>query len=161
MGISDIFSKFDKQWALVTAGKGAEHNTMTVSWGGMGTLWNKPAVTVYVRPSRYTHEFLEREELFTVSFYGEQYRRDLATLGRLSGRDCDKVANTGLTPMPVETSFGQTVTFAEAELTLVCRKMYRRDMDKAEIRQDIAAGHYDEDEPAHTVYIGELVAVLA
>ena len=133
MDVLEIFNKFDKQWALVTAGTRAGFNTMTISWGAMGTLWNRPAVTVYVRPSRYTHEFMESEELFTVSFYPEEYRKDLGKLGTLSGRDCDKVAETRLTPVPVEVKAGETMSFAQAELTLVCRKMFSADMDKAAI----------------------------
>ena len=160
MDIMEVFDKFDKQWALVTAGTKESFNTMTISWGGLGTLWNKPAVTVYVRPSRYTHDFMEREELFTVSFYGEEYRRDLGILGSLSGRDCDKIARTKLTPMPVSISLGESMSFAEAELTLVCRRMFRQDMNRADIRQEIADAHYDEGEPAHTMYVGEVVAAL-
>ena len=65
---TDVFSKFDKQWALLTAGKEDDFNTMTISWGNMGTLWERPVMTVYVRTSRYTHDFMDREDYFTVSF---------------------------------------------------------------------------------------------
>ena len=156
----ECFDLFDKKWALVTAGNEKSFNTMTVSWGGLGTLWNLPVATVYVRPSRYTHEFMEREPLFTVSFYAEERRKELAVLGRYSGRDCDKVSMTGLTPIAAETSLGKTMTFAEAELTLVCRKIYARDMDKSLISPAVASSHYEPDEPAHTAYIGEVINVL-
>ena len=157
---NEIFNLFDKQWALVTAGTAQSFNTMTVSWGGLGTLWSLPVATVYVRPSRYTHDLMEREALFTVSFYGEEHRKELAILGRYSGRDCDKVGMTELTPKAVETTLGQTMTFAEAELTLVCRKIYARDMDKALISPVVAERHYEPDEPAHTAYIGEVIDIL-
>ena len=93
----DIFSKLDKEWALLAAGSVKDHNAMTVSWGGMGTLWGKPVVTVYVRPNRHTYGYMEREEYFTLSFYPEQYRKALSVMGSKSGRDCDKDAEAGLT----------------------------------------------------------------
>ena len=155
--IDDIFAKFDKQWALVTAGNAEDFNTMTVSWGGLGTLWNKPVATVYVRPSRYTHEYLEREPLFTVGFFGEEFKKDLALLGRYSGRDCDKVGMTGLTPMFFTLPQGRATAFQQAELTLVCRKIYAGDMDKSLIDPGIAGAHYEPEEPAHTMYIGEVI----
>lgn len=151
---TEIFSLFDKKWALLTAGTPERYNTMTVSWGGMGTLWNKPAVTVYVRPSRYTYGFMEESEYFTLSFFPEEYRRDLGILGSLSGRDGDKVAKTALTP--VEVPHG--VSFREAERTLICRKLYCQDMDRAGMLPEIAEGPEKKD--VHRVYIGEVVEVL-
>ena len=71
---TDIFSLFDKKWALLSAGTKDAHNTMTISWGGMGTLWNKPVVTVYVKPIRFTHKFMNENEYFTVSFLPEENR---------------------------------------------------------------------------------------
>ena len=72
---TDIFSEFDQVWALVTAGTPDNFNTMTISWGGMGTLWGRPVATVYIRTSRYTHEFVDANEYFTISFYPEEYKR--------------------------------------------------------------------------------------
>ena len=69
---TDIFSQFDKKWALLTAGTPDRFNTMTISWGGLGTIWGKPVATVYVRKSRYTHEFMDDNEYFTISFYPEE-----------------------------------------------------------------------------------------
>ena len=113
-----------------------------------------------MRPSRYTHGFTEREPLFTVSFYGDEYKKALGVLGSRSGRDCDKVGMSGLTPAAVETPYGSTVTFAEAELTLVCRKIFRQDMDRALILNDIADEHYGPGEPAHTLYAGEVINII-
>ena len=75
---TEIFSQFDKKWALLTAGDKDNFNTMTISWGGLGTLWNNPVATVYVRASRFTHEFMDANESFSISFYQERYRRTLA-----------------------------------------------------------------------------------
>ena len=82
---ADVFTKFDKQWALVTAGTPEHYNTMTISWGGLGTLWERPVATVYVKKNRYTFAFMEESDYFTVSFYPEEQRRALSLLGSTSG----------------------------------------------------------------------------
>ena len=151
----DILQIFNKDWALVTAGNGKRFNTMTIGWGGLGTLWSKPVATVYVKPCRYTHEFMDDSEYFTVSFYDEQYKRALGILGSKSGRDCDKVKESGLTPRLLE----KGVTFAEAYVTLVCKKIYRQDMDIKQIPQD-AIDRYYRGEAPHTMYIGEVIDVV-
>lgn len=152
---TDIFSVYDKEWALLTAGSKENYNTMTISWGGMGTLWSKPVVTVYVKPIRHTHRFLEESDYFTVSFYPEQYRNALLLLGTKSGRDGDKVAEAGLTPAFSDKS----VTFQEAKVTLLCKKIYRQDLDTAAMPAEVADSFYTE-EAAHTMYIGEVVEIL-
>ncbi|MBR6800637.1 MAG: flavin reductase [Eubacteriaceae bacterium] len=150
------FEVYDKQWALVTAGNTNDYNTMTISWGGVGTLWNKPVVTVYIRPSRHTFGYIENNEYFTVSFYGEEFKKDLGTLGRLSGRDGDKVAQTSLTVTPA----GESVTFEQAETTLVCKKLYYNDIVKENIPEDIRNKNYASDEPAHRMYVAEVVDII-
>lgn len=153
--IKKSFNIFDKEWALVTAGTADNYNTMTISWGGLGTIWNKPVATVYVKPIRYTHKFMDENEYFTVSFYSEDYRKDLALLGRLSGRDGDKVAQTKLTPVAV----GQSVSFKEATLTLLCKKIYRQDLITDTMPQE-AIDRYYIDEAPHTMFIGEVVDII-
>lgn len=152
---ADIFTKFDKQWALLTAGNKDSFNTMTVSWGGLGTLWSRPVATVYVRTSRYTHEFMDREEYFTVSFFPEQYKKELGVLGSKSGRDMDKMNASGLTPKAVEDS----VTFEEAEVTLICKKLFMQKLDPANMTAEIRDMFYSKDAP-HDMYIGEVVAIV-
>ena len=125
----DAFDEFHRQWALVTAGSLEDHNSMTVSWGGIGSLWGKPVATVYIRPNRHTYGYFEANEYFTVSFYPEEYKNALGVMGKLSGRDCDKDAEAGLTAIPC----GETVTYKEARRTLLCRlracpqALHRRD----------------------------------
>ena len=87
-----------KDWALITAGDESGYNTMTASWGGLGQLWNKDVCFIFIRPQRYTYEFIEKNELFTMSFYPEEYRKALSFCGTKSGRDYDKAKETGLTP---------------------------------------------------------------
>ena len=151
----DIFSAYDKGWALVTAGSMDDYNTMTISWGGAGTLWGKPVATVYVKPCRYTHSYLDKNEYFTVSFFPEDYRKDLALLGTKSGRDGDKLALTSLHAKPLENGMG----FAEAELTLVCKKLYFQDLDASRIPEDALDRYYKTEAP-HRMYIGEVVDII-
>ena len=152
---TDIFSAFDRKWALLTAGDTDSFNTMTISWGALGTIWGKPAATVYVRQSRYTHEFMDRNDFFTVSFYPEECRKTLGILGSRSGRDMDKMHESGLTPKAA----GPSVSFAEAECTLVCKKMYMQPLDVARMPADIAEALYAKDAP-HDMYLGEVVEIL-
>ena len=152
---TDIFSQFDKKWALLTAGNKESFNTMTISWGGAGTLWSKPVVTAYVRTSRLTHDFMDKEDYFTVSFYPEEYKKTLVVLGSKSGRDMDKMNDSGLTPKAVENS----MTFEEAEVTLVCRKLFKQRLNPENIIDEKAKAFYDGD-AEHDMYIGEVVEIL-
>ena len=152
---TNIFDQYDKKWALLTAGDKDKFNTMTISWGGLGTLWNKPVATVYVITSRYTNEFMKDNDYFTVSFYPEECKKVLGVLGSKSGRDMDKIHESGLTPKEVENG----VTFAEAEVTLVCKKMICQRLEPANMTPEIAKQFY-ENEAEHDMYVGEVVAIL-
>lgn len=152
---TDILSVFDKKWALLTAGNGESFNTMTISWGGLGTIWGKPVATVYVRTSRYTHDFMDANEFFTVSFYPEECRQILGVLGSKSGRDMDKMKESGLTPVQA----GGSISFKEAEVTLVCRKLFRQQLDVTNMPEDVAKAMYEGQAP-HDMYIGEIVDII-
>ena len=80
------FTRIGSDWMLITAGQPGDMNTMTASWGGAGVLWTKNVVTAYIRPQRYTKEFVDREDIFTLSFFDEKYRPALKHLGTVSGR---------------------------------------------------------------------------
>ncbi len=161
-----VFELFEKQWALVAAGNLDRFNCCTLSWGGMGTLWNRPVVTVYLHPSRYTREFLMENDTFTVSFFPEACRKALGILGSRSGRDGDKVEDSGLTPEPL----GESVGFREAELSFLCRKLYQHPFSKEDLApelQEYYRAHpavYPPDEAGlwqpHWVFVGEVVRVL-
>ena len=152
---TDIFKAFDRDWALLTAGSPEKFNTMTISWGGLGTLWGKPVATVYVRPSRYTHAFMEENDFFTVSFYPEAYRQTLGVLGSKSGRDMDKMHDSGLTPVQA----GESMSFAEARVTLVCRKLYAQALALENMPAEVAKTFYPDGAP-HDLYIGEVVEII-
>ena len=152
---TDILSVFDKKWALLTAGDSDRFNAMTISWGGLGTLWGKPVATVYVRTSRYTHDFMDTDEFFTVSFYPEECTQILGVLGSKSGRDMDKMKESGLTPVQA----GESMSFREAEVTLVCRKLFKQQLDVANMPEDVAKAMYEGQAP-HDMYIGEIVDIV-
>ena len=149
------YCDFHGDWALVAAGNMDDHNAMTVSWGGIGCLWNKPVATVYVRPNRHTYGYFEANEYFTVSFYPEEYKNALNVMGSKSGRDCDKDAEAGLTAVPC----GETVTYQEARRTLLCRKLFAQDMKVENITPEVIRKFYGS-EPAHKLYIGEIVEII-
>jgi flavin reductase (DIM6/NTAB) family NADH-FMN oxidoreductase RutF len=117
----NFFSMINRDWMLITAGQSGDFNTMTASWGATGILWNKPIAICFIRPHRYTFGFADRNPVFTLSFFGDQYREALNFCGTVSGRDVDKVKHTGLSPL--ETPNG-SITFKQALLVLECRKLY-------------------------------------
>ena len=92
------YKKIGKEWFLVTAGDESGWNTMTASWGFAGVMWGKNTFTTVIRPQRYTKEFIDKAEYFTISFFKEEYKKALSFCGSHSGRDCDKAKETGLTP---------------------------------------------------------------
>ena len=152
---TDILSVFDKKWALLTAGDSDNFNAMTISWGGLGTIWGRPVATVYVRTSRYTHDFMDANEFFTVSFYAEECKRILGVLGSKSGRDMDKMKESGLTPVQA----GESMSFKEAEITLVCRNLFKQQLNVANMPEDVAKAMYEGQAP-HDMYIGEIVEII-
>lgn len=152
--ISDnIFKLIGSDWMLLTAGDRDAFNTMTASWGMAGVLWNKPVAQVFVRPQRFTYGFIEKSGVFTCSFFSEAYRPALALCGRVSGRDCDKVAEAGLTPVFDEDG----VYFAEARLVLSCRKLYAQKIDRNAFCDDPTELSVYPNRDYHTAYIGEIV----
>ena len=153
----NVFSLIGDQWMLITAGTKEKCNTMTASWGGLGVLWGKPVATVYIRPQRYTMEFVEGSEFFTLAFFGEEYRKALALCGSKSGRDVDKVKECGFT---VETAESGAPYFSQAELVLVCRKAYWQDMDPAHFLDGEIDNKWYPGKDYHRIFIGEIVEAL-
>lgn len=150
-----------KEWMLVTAGNEQRgYNTMTASWGHLGSIWGHggglPTAVVYLRPQRYTKEFVDREELFTIAVFPEECRKALGYLGSHSGRDGDKVAAAGLTPV----FEGDYTYFAEAKLTLVCRKLYRAPIVPEGFLDKSIIDEYYPQRDFHDMYIGEIIKVL-
>lgn len=158
----NIFSLIGKEWMLISATDGEKTNAMTASWGGAGVLWNKNVVYAFIRPQRYTKEFVDKTDAFTLSFFDESYKEMLGYFGRVSGRDEDKIKNKGLNVnlLSCDGIDGNAPVFDEARLTIVCRKLYSAPMvkegfvDKGLIDANYAAGDF------HQVYVGEIIKVL-
>jgi flavin reductase (DIM6/NTAB) family NADH-FMN oxidoreductase RutF len=149
----NVFSIGD-DWMLITAGTPEKCNTMTASWGGLGVLWGKNVATIYVRAQRYTYEFVENSDYFTLCFFGKDYRKELAFCGAKSGRDVDKIKECGFT---VSAGMGNAPYFEEAELVLVCKKIYWQDIDPSHfLCRDIDSRYYPGKD-YHRIYIGEIV----
>lgn len=148
-------SLFSDSWALLTSGDKEKYNTMTVSWGMMGELWNKDVCTVFVRPQRYTYEFMENNDGFTLSFFSPEYKTALSYCGSKSGRDVDKAKETGITPMEVK----DAVAFEEAEIIISCKTLYKQDMtENSFMDKTIIDKCYNGD--YHRIYVGEVTKVL-
>lgn len=155
----NFFNTIGKEWMLVTAGQKESFNTMTASWGGIGWLWNRPVAFIFIRPERYTYQFIEKNDRLTLSFLGfEAPERNIYNFcGTKSGREVNKIEATGLKPIITE---NENVTFEQARLTLECRKLYVSDM-KAEsfLEKSILEKWYGETHGnLHRIYIAEITA---
>ena len=119
----------------------------------MGTIWGKPMITVFIRPTRYTYEFIKSNEYFTVSFFDEKYREKLSLIGNKSGRDIDKVKETGFTPKFLD----KGITYEEASETFILKKWYFQFMDASQIPDDVKKVYYTPGDETHYMFIGLVV----
>jgi len=151
------FHLLDQEWALLVAGD--QHpNPMTVSWGGFGTLWNRPVVTVYVRPTRHTYALINRCAEFTLNVLPEPMRAALDYCGSRSGRDYDKWSEAEITPEPSEAVSVPRV--AGAELVLECRTLYTFDIDPKRFLEPSLEEHYPRKD-YHRAFVGEVLVAHA
>lgn len=149
------FRLIGADWMLVTAGTLKSFNTMTASYGALGELWHKKVAFCFVRPTRYTYEFMEKHECFTLSFFEEAYREVLRLCGAKSGREIDKMKGLGLTPVEGESKM---VYFDEARLVFECRKIYCHDINPAFFLDAKIDAEYNQD--YHRMYVGEVIRAL-
>ena len=140
---------------LVAAGEGSDWNAMTASWGGLGFLWNREVAFVFVRPTRHTFAYLERSDRLSLSFFDPPYRPALNYFGSRSGRDEDKAAGSGLTPIFFDDG---SFSFAEAREVLSCRKLYAQDIDPERFVDASLASHYPA-EDYHRLYVAAIVVL--
>lgn len=144
-----------KDGCLLTTGDIKNFNTMTIGWGMIGTIWRKKTFIVYVKPCRFTYEFMENNEYFTVSFYDKKYNEEMIYLGTKSGRDTNKVNDVNFHPIEI----GDSVSFKEAYCTIVCKKYYFTDINVNNIPDD-AKDRYYKDNCLHRVYYGEIISII-
>lgn len=153
----NFFEVISKEWMLVTAGDKEKFNTMTASWGGIGILFNKPVAYVFIRPERYTYEFIEKFDMFTLSFLGKEHRDIYNFCGSKSGKDVDKVKETGLKPIFTDSG---NVMFEQSRLTFECKKLYATNfVPENFLYKDSLGKFYNEKNGFHKMYIVEIVNV--
>lgn len=152
------FTKIGKEWALISAGDKNKCNTMTVSWGGVGVLWGKNVVYIFIRDSRYTKEFIDNGEFFSMSFFDEKYRDALSYCGKESGRNVDdKFKGAGLTP-----AFRHNIPYPdEANLVLLCRKMAAVPITEDTFVDPQIMSKWYSDNDMHVMYVGEIIEAVA
>lgn len=152
----DPFTSIGKDWALVSAERDGKVNTMTIAWGGVGVLWNRNVAMVFIRDSRYTKEFIDHADGFSVTFFSGKEKNALQYLGRVSGRTEDKIKNTGFT-----VDYADGIPYIdEGNFVLVCRKIaVTRLEDDSFLDPEIKTQFY-KDEDYHNLYIGEIVEFL-
>ncbi len=153
---TNFFQAIDDQWMLITAGNEEKLNTMTASWGGIGILWNKNVTYTFIRESRYTREFVDNNEYFSLSFFGSDMMKALSFCGSHSGRDVDKIKETGLVPL----YNAPAPYFEQAELVLVCKKLYCQKIEKDCILDPAITEKCYPKGDWHYTYIGEIVKAM-
>lgn len=152
---SEIFKLIGEDWILLTAGDKSGFNPMTASWGGLGILWQKPIAICFIRPTRHTYEFANKSDIITFSFLTEEYRSILQYCGSKSGKDVDKIRETGL--IPVETE-GGGITYKQAKLCIESRVLYRDDLIPEKLSADIDKMFYLKKD-YHRFFIGEVMNI--
>jgi len=150
---ANVFKLIGDDWLLITAGTPEKFNMMTASWGGLGILWGKPVCFCFIRPQRYTCSLMEKNSVFTLSAFAGKHRDILEFCGTRSGREIDKAAATGLTPVTGKTG---GVYFQEADLVMECRKIYFQDLEPGHFL-DPAIHHNYGNNDYHRMYIGEIL----
>jgi flavin reductase (DIM6/NTAB) family NADH-FMN oxidoreductase RutF len=150
------FHLIGKEWMLITAGDESKVNTMTASWGGLGVMYGKNVAFIFIRPQRYTKEFIDREETFSLSFLDKEHRDVLDYLGSVSGRTEDKINKCGLTLV----RSGDTPYFNEASHVLICKKMFRQTLEGGALLDEKLEHTWYPNKDYHILYIAEITKVL-
>ncbi len=150
------FKTIGKDWLLVTAEKEGKVNTMTASWGGLGVMWGKNVAYIVIRPQRYTKEFIDATDTFSLTVFEESYRKTLSYLGSTSGRDEDKIAKSNLTIVHEN----HTPYFEEAKIALICKKLYAQAYEKDCFHDQSCNEKWYPEQDYHTMYIAEIEKFL-
>ena len=153
----NVFSLIGKERMQVAAGDETKANAMTASWGGLGVMWGKNVAYIVIRPQRYTKEFIDNGERFSLNILPEEYRSALNYMGQVSGRDADKMKESGLTVQFLE----HTPVFEESRMVLVCRKMYAQVMEEESFLQQETVERWYPQKDYHTMYIAEIEKIYA
>lgn len=152
----NAFNMIGKDWLLITAEKDGKVNTMTASWGALGIMWNKKVAYIFIRPQRYTKEFIDASDKLSLSVLPNSFRKDLGYLGNVSGREEDKISKTNLTL----TSYDGVPGFEESRLTIICKRLFAQTLtEDSFIEKDIINEWYPEKD-YHIMYVVEIEKIL-
>ena len=152
----NVFKMIGNDWLLVTAEKDGKANTMTASWGSVGIMWGKPCAFVFIRPQRYTKEFVDTADTFSLTVPGDEYRKVLNYCGTVSGRDEDKIAKSDLT-LAHE---GNTPYFEEGNVVLICKKLFAQELKEESFIDKSLIDKWYPSKDYHTMYVAEIEKVL-
>ena len=152
----NVIQQIGYDWMLITAGNKDHFNTMTAAWGGVGFLWKEPMATIFIRPQRYTYEFVEKYDTFSLCFFDGSQQEALKICGTKSGRDIDKMEATGLTPL---TSKSGNIYYEQAKLVLECKKVYFDDINPEKFLDPRPDKSYPKKD-YHRMYIGFITNCL-
>ena len=152
----DTFGLKDK-WMLISAAKpDGSVNTMTASWGGFGVMWNKEVVFVVVCPQRYTHEFMESTESFSLTFFDKSYLKDLGYLGKVSGRDENKIEKVGFNTLQED----GVPYFEEAHTAIITKKLFVQHITEESFLDKGLIERWYPEKDFHYLYIAEVTKIL-
>lgn len=152
----NTFKQIGKDWMLITSHSNEHSNAMTASWGGFGVMWGKPVAFVVIRPQRYTKEFIDISEKFSLTFFNDEYKKMLNYFGTVSGRDEDKITTANLT-LNYENG---TPYFEEAQIALICKNLFKQSMDEKNFINEELINRWYPQKDFHTLYIAEIETVL-
>jgi flavin reductase (DIM6/NTAB) family NADH-FMN oxidoreductase RutF len=147
-----------EQWMVVTAGREKAFNSMVISWGGLGFIWEKPVVFTFINSSRYTYQFLQQESGYTLTVFSEKYRGALRILGNKSGKSNDKVKEAGLTPIKTPSGL---MAYKEARMIIECKNIMIQDLDynKTAASYKIADMYKNAPTSHHNMFISEITNI--
>ncbi len=150
------FKDIKQNYFLITAGSSTNnYNTMTANWATMGTIWNKPIINIFIRPQRYTFQFIESNKNFSICFFDNKYKPELEMCGKISGREINKAKKANFTPILED----DTIYFAEANIVIICSKIYSSDFEKLKIIDKDIEKFYEKN-GMHRLYIAEIKKIL-
>ncbi len=149
------FTSIGKDWMLITAGDNKQVNTMTASWGGVGVLWGEDVITAYIRPQRYTKQFVDNQDCFSLSFFNGEYKKELGVLGRVSGKDTNKIKDVDFHI----TYLDNVPTFEEASLVFIVEKIYEDEIKPELFKDNAISEKWYPIKDYHTFYIAKIKSI--
>lgn len=150
------FKMIGKDWFLITAGDENHVNTMTAGWGGLGVMWGKDVVFIVIRPERYTKEFVDKFDTFSLSFFDENHKKEMLYLGSVSGRQENKIQKSGLTVLRED----NIPYFKEAKTKMLCKKLYAQEMkEECFVDKELIEKWFPKKD-FHIMYVGEILKVI-